>query len=79
MVAFFSGRRVFVIVFRLEAGNSDLFDRFLDQFLNVDEILNLVRGHQRYGCSLMPGAARPADPVDIVFRCVRQLVVDDVR
>ena len=79
MVPFFAGWRVFIIVFRFEAGNNDLLDRFLDQFFNVDEVLNLVRGHQRYGCSLVPGAARPADPVDIVFRCVRQLVVDDVR
>jgi hypothetical protein len=35
-------RWVFVLGFRLEAGNFDLFDRSLDQLLDVDQIADFM-------------------------------------
>ena len=79
MVAFLAAGRVFVIVFGLETGDDDLFDRLLDQLLDVDQVLHLVRRDQRHCRALTACAAGAADAVHVVLGRVRQLEVDDVR
>src|SRR5690606_23852339 len=53
-------------------------DLALDQCLNGSEILLVVRTNDRVGYAGATRTSRPSDPVDIIFRMRRHVVVDDV-
>src|SRR5258706_3328946 len=53
-------------------------DRDACQLFDILDILGIVRGHQGEGDARRPGAARPADPVDIVVRMPGRVEIEDV-
>ncbi|KOT25401.1 putative aTP-dependent RNA helicase RhlE [Burkholderia mallei] len=53
--------------------------RPLDQFLDVGELLALVRAAQRQRVARRARTPRAADPVHVVFRVERQVEIDDGR
>ena len=53
-------------------------DLAADQLLDGVEREDVVVAGERDGGPFRPGAARPADAVDIVLRVLRQIVVYDV-
>src|SRR5450830_1444018 len=57
------------------------FDRdfALDEAFDVVQHVALVDAHQRHGRAGCTGAAGTADTVNVVFRHVRQIIVDHVR
>src|SRR3989442_1158607 len=62
-----------------EAGDDFLRQRLLDQLFNIFEHDVLIDADQRYRFAGGAGPAGTADPMHIVFRHVRQVVVDHVR
>ena len=71
-------RRVFILRLRIKAADVNLFDGPFDQFFNVDQIADLVGADQGNGIALLAGATGTANPMDVIFRGVRQFVIDDV-
>ena len=76
---FLSARWVFIVLIRRITGNDDLLNGFFDELFDVDEIAHLIGGDQGNGGAMLAGAPGAANAVDIVFRRMRQLVVDDMR
>ncbi|OFA01229.1 hypothetical protein DUPY_21870 [Duganella phyllosphaerae] len=64
---------------RLEAGNHFTRQGLLDQLLDILEHVVFIDTHQRHRFAGGARAAGTADAVHIVFRHVRQVVVDHVR
>src|SRR5690606_33651551 len=49
-----------------------------DQLLDVLQKLAFLNIAERIGCARCPGARRAANPVNVAFRLVGQIIVDDV-
>ena len=63
--------RIFVIVFRIETRNDDLLDLDLDQFFNVDQVLDFVGRNQGNRRSLLAGTTGTANACLLyTSRCV---------
>jgi hypothetical protein len=62
----------------LETGDDDPFQRPLDQLFNIFQLATFVMANQRERFTFHAGTTRAADAVHIIFRDVRQLVIDDV-
>src|SRR3989440_11314800 len=73
------GLRVVVARARLISRDDLLLDFLADKPLDVAKVRAVFARDERHGLAAFPRAAGAADAVDVVFRDVRQVVVDDVR
>ena len=73
------GLRVVVARARFEARDDLLLDFLADEPLDVAKVRAVFARDERHGLPGFARAAGAADAVDVVFRDVRQVVVDDVR
>ena len=64
---------------RFVAGDDLLIDLAFEQALDVKEEPVLVYTDQRNGVSLLPCPGGPSDAMNVIFRNVWQLIVDDMR
>ena len=64
---------------RLVAGDDFLANFGLQQLLNICQQIVLVDTDERNRMTLVPGAGRAAYAVHIIFRHMRQFIVNDVR
>src|SRR6266508_3065212 len=73
------GLRAVVARSRFESRDDLLLDFLADEPLDVAKEGAVFARDERHGLAEFPRAAGAADAVDVVFRDVRQVVVDDVR